>query len=457
MATEAPKKDNPKNSGLKKTFTALVDRKQVNLDLEVLKLMLKHELLVNMDSLDENLSSLMPFMLVSYIKNWPGWQRSKEYYSGKLNFREWYEKFRQYIVVRLNFLIKNGYNQAIDMIREDRKNESNQLNPNRSFQEHGTQTDYLAPKGLAPFAISIQCPPKVLSSLVFTDSGDDIIMRQHPDLPWIPIGILELINWPHIGVEFLSPELSFKRYNRSEYVRFLNLTNSPLVHEKPDFIEQVEILDPSNGRNCYTLKLLQSYANQYIDILKSVNKVSQSFVENVEVIIGQFLKDVEEIDMNNTMASNTSVLFNIGRSTFVRNKKISKGNTSLTGSKVEVGYSETFVPKMETHLNYFKGVQDISTSEVTFSYLNILKKMLASNTDVAGSTWAPVLVFHCLFCNTQYNTHTGILKHLEHEHRIEPNFMCVKCMKPVPISSLAKIRWKHVCKNNQASTALGRK
>ncbi|KAG5895529.1 hypothetical protein JTB14_010673 [Gonioctena quinquepunctata] len=112
---------------------------------------------------------------------------------------------------------------------------------------------------------------------------------------------------------------------------------------------------------------------------------------------------------------------------------------------------------METHLNYFKGVQDISTSEVTFSYLNILKKMLVSNSEVAGSSWTPVLVFHCLFCNTQYNTHTGILKHLELEHRVEPNFVCVKCMTPVPISSLAKIRWKHVCKNNQASTALGRK
>ncbi|CAG9821152.1 unnamed protein product [Phaedon cochleariae] len=444
MATDNSKKpDIQKNSGLKKCFSALVDRKQVNLDIDVLRLMLKHELLVNVEALDDNLSSIMPFMLVLYIRNWPGWQRSKEYYSGKLNFREWFEKFRQFIVVRLNFLIKNGYNEAIEMIKEDRK----QGKPNSSFRELGAQTDYLAPKGLAPFSISIQCPPRVLSSLVFSDSNDDIILRQHPDVAWTKIGLKELVNWPYIGVEFISPELSFRRFNRSEYIRYLNMITCPIVPEKTDFIEHVEIIDPSNGRHCYTLNLLKSYTDQYMKIMKStVFSGPPADIEVMEVIIDEFLSDIEELDMNKTMASNTSVLFNIGRSSFLRNKKIAKGTYFVTGSKAEVGYCENFIPKMETQLNYFKGVQDTSTNDITFSYLNILSKTLKNPEGSSGTTWTvPLIIFYCTFCNLKYTKAKDILQHLEMDHKMEPNIMCVKCMKHYTITSLTQIRWKHVC------------
>lgn len=172
MATgkDSAKNIREKNTGLKKCFSALVDRKQVNLELDVLKLMLKHELQINTDTLDENLSSVLPLMLALYIKNWPGWQRSKEYYSGKLNFKDWFEKFRQYIVVRLNYLIKNGYNHAIEMLREDMKKETEDI----ETKAHGSQTDNLMPKGVAPFTISIECPPKLMGSLIFTESGGNV-------------------------------------------------------------------------------------------------------------------------------------------------------------------------------------------------------------------------------------------------------------------------------------------
>lgn len=176
MATtkEPTKSNREKNTGLKKCFSALVDRKQVNLELDVLKLMLKHELQINTEILDENLSSVLPFMLALYIKNWPGWQRSKEYYSGKLNFKDWFEKFRQYIVVRLNFLIKNGYNHAIDMLRDDLKKKPSDLNDGVEFKSQGSQTDNLGPKDDAPYTIVIECPPKLMGSLIFTESGGTV-------------------------------------------------------------------------------------------------------------------------------------------------------------------------------------------------------------------------------------------------------------------------------------------
>ncbi|XP_023013957.1 uncharacterized protein [Leptinotarsa decemlineata] len=446
QAMETHKKENPKSSGLRKCFAALVDRKQVNLDLDVLVLMLKHELLVNLDTLDKNLSQIMPFMLVFYIRNWPGWQRSKEYYSGKLSFRDWYEKFRQYIVVRMNFLIKNGYNQALDMIRTEKKEENESRNLNKKYQSHGTQTDNLMPKVLAPFSLSIQCPPKVVNSLFFTDSGDDIVLQQHQELPWMQIGLLELLNWPHIGVEFKSPELTFRRFNRSEYIRYLNLTNCPIASENPDFIEQVEILDPTTGRNCYTLKLLKSYTKQYFDVIKEVDGVCLKSIKIMELVVEEFLKDIEEIGMNDTMASNTSVLFNIGRGFFVRNKKMAKKSKSL-GPKTEVGYCETYIPKMETQLQFFKGVQDTSSEEITFSYLNILKNVISFNPKAEHSrTSIPVLVFHCIFCGVHCSKSTDILKHLETSHGMERNFSCLKCMKSLPVANLAKSRWKHDCR-----------
>lgn len=174
MATVKDKNNREKNTGLKKCFSALVDRKQVNLELDVLKLMLKHELQINTDVLDENLSSVLPLMLALYIKNWPGWQRSKGYYSGKLNFKDWFEKFRQYIVVRLNYLIKNGYNLAIESLRDDMKKET-ELSKDLEMKEQGSQTDNLMPKGIAPFAITVECSPKLMGSLIFTENGGIVL------------------------------------------------------------------------------------------------------------------------------------------------------------------------------------------------------------------------------------------------------------------------------------------
>ncbi|KAJ8975534.1 hypothetical protein NQ317_003876 [Molorchus minor] len=340
--------------------------------------MLRKELQINLDTLDEDLASLIPLMLVIYMKTWPGWQRSKEYFSGKLNFKEWYQKFRQYIVLRLNFLIKNGYNNVIEEIKQEKKEEMARLSPNRSFKEHGTQTDYLAPKGFAPFTIALDCPPSVLNSIVFTDSEDDIIIRQHPEMQWSKIDTNQLINWPYIEIEFFSPELSFVRKTCCDYNRYINFINTPLTYEKSDYIEQVEIIDSSHGRNCYTLNLLSCYIKEYLSVLrfgeyrfkieigKKINNFyrvseiyewremkgreecmetrvvfggggvtvwdsewqnrSDSFgwreyervdkidAGKIEVILGEFLKDVEEIDLNQTMATNTSVVFNIAHS-----------------------------------------------------------------------------------------------------------------------------------------------
>lgn len=76
-------------------------------------------------------------------------------------------------------------------------------------------------------------------------------------------------------MEFKSPELSFKRKNCGEYFRFVNLNNSYIPIPKDiDFVEQIDIVDQSNVRNCYSVNLLRAYANEYVNLLKSAQGVS---------------------------------------------------------------------------------------------------------------------------------------------------------------------------------------
>ncbi|KAJ8926025.1 hypothetical protein NQ315_009880 [Exocentrus adspersus] len=445
-----PAKREQKSTGLKKCFTALVDRKQVNLDLDVLNLMLKKELLINLDGLDKNLADVLPIMLVMYMKSWPGWQRSKEYFSGKLNFREWYEKFHQYIMVRLNFLVKNGYNSVIEEMRREKKVEMEKLFPNKSYTEHGAQTDVLAPKGFAPFSITINCPASCVNSIVFAESEgsfyflDDIVIKHHPEMPWSSIDIKQLLNWPNVEVKFFMPELSFTRKNCFDYNRYIHFTNIPLSYEKADYIDQVEIIDSSSGRNCYTLNMFKCYVKEYLSVLKLLNDPEVD-VQKVAAILSEFLKDIDEIDMNSTMATNTAVTFNIGKSAFLRNKKISKSSSS-TGMNTTIGFCEILTPKMETSLNFFKAVQDMTTPEVSFSYLNIVKNsLLAQDGRPTAAQVKPLIVYKCNYCDISFKSDTDIIDHLQKTHKMDPNVLCVKCKKSYSVSFLTNQRWKHAC------------
>lgn len=158
-------KETLKSSILRKCFTAIVDRKQVDLDIKELHRILKDELFIPVETLQERLVSVLPFMLVFYIKSWPGWQKSKEYYSGKLNFREWFDKFRQYVVVKINYIIKNGYQEALQAVTREWKHESRPQKFAKDFRDQGAQTDYLNPKIFAPFSISIEGPPTLLGTI----------------------------------------------------------------------------------------------------------------------------------------------------------------------------------------------------------------------------------------------------------------------------------------------------
>lgn len=166
----AKKEKESKYAGLKKCFDALVKRKQVDLDIVVIELLLKNELGIGTDLNNDALKGILPYMFIFYVKSWPGWLRSKEYFSGKLNYKDWFEKFRQFIVVKMNFLIKNGYKQALDMLEEDKRKDE-ELKGKSNFSNQAVQVDINNASSTAPYTINITCPPMLMTSLLFSQSG----------------------------------------------------------------------------------------------------------------------------------------------------------------------------------------------------------------------------------------------------------------------------------------------
>lgn len=125
----------------------------------------------------------------------------------------------------------------------------------------------------------------------------------------------------------------------------------------------------------------------------------------------------------------------------------SKLGSEISGSKLEICYSELFKPKMETTLYYFKGVQDLSTPDISFSYLNIVKAALANKNNCSSALGyaLPSLWFTCEYCDKKYNQPAQLMDHLETEHKLEPSYICRSCMRSCPINQLSGKRWRHNC------------
>lgn len=116
------------------------------------------------------------------------------------------------------------------------------------------------------------------------------------------------------------------------------------------------------------------------------------------------------------------------------------------GSNTTVGYSEIIIPKMETSLNFFKGVQDLSTPEVSFSYLNIIKNSVKTHdAKSAVKKIIPLIIYKCNYCQMSFKVESEIVSHLQEVHKMDPNMLCIKCKKSFSVSFLTSLRWKHHC------------
>lgn len=446
-STEAPPKKrvkDTKNCGLLKCFSALVDRKQVNLELDVLILMLKKELHIKVDSLDPQLSAILPYILVFYIKNWPGWQRSVEYYSGKMAFKVWYEKFYKFITIKLNETINIHYKEAKEGIDKTKSEEVKKNYLLKKITCKNTQTDYSAPKVLSPFSIKITAKPVLLNTLVFTDNqAGDIVLKQHSILEWDKnvvdsITLQQIITWPHVGVHMYSPVLAFSRRNLHEFTRHISFVGTSLPTTYSSFIEEIKIINQGVPRTCYTVDYLKALSKEFMDAIGHIYK-KPAVKEAFQTVIDELLADVAEINVlkgnKATIASNTSVLFNIGRNTYFRNKKLSRG----TPSRDDISFTEVIMPKMETSL------VNVSHIDTFREYIEKLKKFDGPKPNLPDHH-LPSITFSCSYCKENFEHGGALAKHLKEEHKMEQAVLCTTCKESYPVFQLTRNRWGHKCR-----------
>ncbi|XP_076275812.1 uncharacterized protein LOC143206871 isoform X2 [Rhynchophorus ferrugineus] len=437
------KSKDTKNCGLRKCFAALVDRKQVNLELDVLILMLKKELHLSLDTYNPRLVDVLPYILVFYIKTWPGWQKSVEYYSGNIQFKVWYDKFFNFITIKLNEVItvhfKETLKQSVDEKLEEIKNKFEMGN----LISKVSQTDSLALKTLSPIKIKISCKPLLLNTLVFTDNQeDDVVLKQHEVLEWEKsilesITLQQIISWPYVGVHMYCPVFSFSRRNLHDVQRFVNLVGAPLLNAKVKYIESVKIINKNLPRSCISLDCMKTIAKEFVEALSNIYK--SPALDAFQTVIDEFLTDIEEINIftngNPSIASNTSVLFNIGKKSYFRNKKLSRGSSS----RQLITYTEEVIPKMETALVNMASVEELK------NYIHVLRT-LDINKGIPPDHSLPQITFSCSFCKTNY-TNAGLLaNHFKDEHKLEQPVLCAKCKESFPIFVLTNQRWGHNCK-----------
>ncbi|XP_050314386.1 uncharacterized protein LOC126748897 [Anthonomus grandis grandis] len=433
----AKKKDASKNNGLRQCFGALVDRKQVSLELDVLRLMIRKEMGIHIDKLEPELGNLLPYLLVYYIKNWPGWQKSKDYYSGKILFKTWYDKFHKFITFKLNEFKLLHYHEIGCRLLTTKAERIKKKYMWGEIVDKNTQTDNLVPKIMAPFHISITTKPILLNTIVFSDSGNDIILKQHGALEWDKMvtelfTLKQLTTWPHVEVHVTTPIFSFTRKNLPEFKRHVSLVGAPLPSTKTDFIDNIKILVQDQPRQCYTLDYLTDLMSEFIESLKTFYHAS-TVVDAYQTVISEFLGDINEIEVirngKKTMASNTSVLFNIGKCSYFRNKKLAKGQPT----KLDVSYTEVIIPRVEFALNMI-------VEEQTFkAYCNNLKSANIEN------SLEPKMTFGCNYCNKYFENGGGIAQHLKEEHKMEQGVLCTQCKKQFSILDLSLYRWVHIC------------
>lgn len=442
--TARKKMKDPKNGcGLKKCFSALVDRKQVNLELEVLRLMLRKELQINLDGLEPELAIVLPYLLVYYIKNWPGWQKSVEYYSGNIPFKSWYDKFHKFVTLKLSEAIKTHYHDVVKDFQRDKNTATRKMYMLKKITDKNSQTDNLAPKVLAPFTIHIMAKPVLLNTIVFTDTNEgDVILKQHSVLEWDKtvsetITLKQLITWPHVGVHMYSPVFSFARRNLHEFRRHISLVGNSSPSTAVEFIEEIKIIDPKHPRKCYTLDYIKQMSSEFLEALGNVYREPNT-TEAFQTLIDEFLADIEELkilkDNKLTVASNTSILFNIGGTTYFRNKKLSKGSPS----RYDLGYTEVIIPKMETALAFLSDDDEIK------AYLQRLKNFSHDDNN-HGHNVLPQITFSCSYCQKNFENGGVLATHLKEEHKMEQPVLCVQCKKNFPAFQLTKVRWNHVC------------
>lgn len=261
-------------------------------------------------------------------------------------------------------------------------------------------------------------------------------MKQHVSAAWKNLTTAQLINWPFVEVRFSTEDVCFVRKQVTEYERYLNF--HVLECETKDTV--IDYVDSLNKKTCYTYNFLEEYFKEYKNSLR-IRNVSSEKLEEIGTILEQFLEDIKYINVNNSIATNTTVRFRLSKQSFTRNKKLMKNGTS-TEDVLRVAYCEIVLPKIEMVLLHFKAKQK-DTPHISFEYTDKIK-----NCDIYEDLCLPQIQYRCTFCRVSFDTRYSkeeMMDHLKNEHNVEQDVRCTICKANFDVVNLAANRWKHQC------------
>lgn len=265
---------------LNKCFSSIINDRVLKVTVEDLKLILKDDL-EGLSGSAKDIENVLVNMLPYYMKIWPGWSKAEEYSSGKLSYNVWYEKFRQYLMYKICYIIKSKENYLSETTKKA-------VTANKSLQ---TETDMYP-----PFSLHISGPPNILTNMVFLTSNsvyymvliyfffitivaflDDVVVKQHNTKPMEQIHLKAFLNWPYLSIEVNLPEISLVRVNQHEYQRYLAVpgTLMPSCSSIP-FIRH--ITQESDDNMVFTYSYLRAYTTNLLLLLNRYKKVSDTFI-----------------------------------------------------------------------------------------------------------------------------------------------------------------------------------
>ncbi|VEN61184.1 unnamed protein product, partial [Callosobruchus maculatus] len=155
--------------------------------------------------------------------------------------------------------------------------------------------------------------------------------------------------------------------------------------------------------------------------------------QEVEQLLDELLADISHINVNDSIATNTSVVFNLAINGYARNRSFRRRDDSPC-------YTEWFNPRVCLSFHEFSGIS------YNREYSTFYHQELDNSQNLKPlQMYIPKLKYSCLFCNKSYMNMSDIWRHLKGEHVNEQPFLCLKCKKEHLVSELTGTRWAHSC------------
>lgn len=157
-------KNSKYSSTLEDCFHQIIKGQSLEVDVKDAHDILNY-LKINLNELKPELRTIFPFLLIHFIKAWPGWQRSTNYFNNGISFERWFQKFKEYLSFKFNLLIKNEIKKISDDI------EHLSIDSHFLFGIHNsTQTSDELGTPLSAYSIKIEGPPRFLNTVIFSES-----------------------------------------------------------------------------------------------------------------------------------------------------------------------------------------------------------------------------------------------------------------------------------------------